>query len=115
MLQDYDPQSIINADEDFSRVMRLLENGHFNRFEPQVLDDVIHAVRNPDDPWMTAADFRGFIDAQEAAGRAYQNQQRWLRMSILNTASSGRFSTDRTMRDYNNDIWQLEAIPVKSP
>ncbi len=115
MLQDYDPQSIIDADEDFSRVMRLLENGHFNRFEPHVLDDVIRAIRNPDDPWMTAADFRSFIDAQEFAGRAYQDQQRWLRMSILNTASSGRFSTDRTMRDYNNDIWQLETIPIKSP
>jgi starch phosphorylase len=76
---------------------------------------VIRAIRNPDDPWMTAADFRSFIDAQEFAGRAYQDQQRWLRMSILNTASSGRFSTDRTMRDYNNDIWQLETIPIKSP
>ena len=53
--------------------MRLLDNGHFNQFEPGILDDVIAAVRNPDDPWMTAADFRGFIDAQEAAGMAYQD------------------------------------------
>ena len=45
--------------------MRLLDNGHFNRFEPGVLDDVIQAVRDPHDPWMTAADFRSFIDAQE--------------------------------------------------
>jgi len=108
--EGYDPQSIINADKDFRRVMRLLDNGHFNRFEPHVLDEVLAAVRDPRDPWMTAADFRAFVDAQEAAGQAYQNQQRWTRMSILNTAASGRFSSDRTMRDYNEDIWHLEAI-----
>jgi len=108
--EGYDPQSIINADKDFRRVMRLLDNGHFNRFEPHVLDGILAAVRDPRDPWMTAADFRAFVDAQEAAGQAYQNQQRWTRMSILNTAASGRFSSDRTMRDYNEDIWHLEAI-----
>jgi starch phosphorylase len=108
--ETYDPQSIIEADEDFVRVMRLLDNGQFNRLEPGVLDDVIHAVRNPRDPWMTAADFRAFIDAQQAAGEAYQDRTRWLRMSILNSACSGRFSTDRTMLDYNRDIWRLEAI-----
>jgi len=108
--EDYDPETIIELDEDFTRVMRLLVNGHFNRFEPNVLDEVIQAVQDPDDPWMTAADFRSFIDAQEAAGEAYKNPQHWTRMSILNSAASGRFSTDRTMRDYNEDIWHLEAI-----
>jgi len=113
--EGYDPQTIIDIDEDFTRVMRLLDNGHFNRFEPRVLDDVLAAVRNPRDPWMTAADFRAFVDAQEAAGQAYQDQQRWTRMSILNSATSGRFSTDRTMRDYNEDIWHLEAIATPAP
>ena len=108
--ENYDPQSLIDADQDFTRVMRLLDNGHFNRFEPGALDDVIAAVRDPQDPWMTAADFRSFVDAQELAGQAYKDQQRWLRMSILNCATSGRFSTDRTMRDYNEDIWHLEAV-----
>jgi starch phosphorylase len=108
--ENYDPASIIAEDRDFNRVMRLLENGHFNRFEPGVLDSVIRAVRDPRDPWMTAADFRGFLDAQVSAGQAFQDQPRWDRMSILNSAASGRFSTDRTMREYNQDIWQLEAI-----
>jgi len=113
--ENYDPETIIDLDEDFTRVMRLLDNGHFNRFEPHVLDEVIQAVRNPHDPWMTAADFRSFIDAQDAAGEAYQDSQRWTCMSILNTAASGRFSTDRTMCDYNEDIWHLEAITKPDP
>lgn len=108
--ENYNPQAIIDEDRDFRRVMRLLDNGHFNHFEPGMLDDVIAAIRNPQDPWMTAADFRSFINAQEEAGTAYQDRSHWTRMSILNSANSGRFSTDRTMRDYNRDIWRLDPI-----
>jgi starch phosphorylase len=106
----YNPQAIIDNDPDFKRVMDLLQSGHFNHFEPGIFDAIIQSIREPADPWMTAADFRSFIDAQERAGRAYQDETRWTRMSILNTAHSGRFSTDRTMRDYNRDIWRLDPI-----
>jgi len=108
----YDPQAIIDADEDFARVIALLESGHFNRFEPNIFDPVIQSIRESADPWMTAADFRSFIDAQDEAGSAYKDREYWTKMSILNTASSGRFSTDRTMRDYNEDIWKLDPIQL---
>ena len=94
--------------------MDLLKGGHFNRFEPGVLDPVIHAVLNPDDPWMTAADFNAFIQAQRQAEQAYRDPDHWARMSLLNTAASGRFSTDRTMRDYNQEIWRLTPIGLTS-
>jgi len=113
--ENYDPQSIIENDRDFRRVMRLLEHGHFNQFEPGIFDAVIAAVRNPYDPWMTAADFRSYVDTQQAAGAAWQDPQHWTRMSILNSARSGRFSTDRTMQDYNRDIWRLEKISNGKP
>jgi starch phosphorylase len=77
-----------------------------------VFDPIIQAIREPADLWMTAADFRSFLDAQAAAGDVFKNRDAWTRMSILNTASSGRFSTDRTMRDYNDDIWKLEPIQL---
>ena len=108
----YDPNAIIDADEDLLRVMQLLESGHFNRFEPAVFDPLIQSIREPADLWMTAADFRSFIDAQELAAQAYLDEERWTRMSILNSAASGRFSTDRTMQDYNTDIWQAEPIKL---
>ncbi len=110
----YDPRAIIDADEDFTRVMRLLSSGHFNRFEPGVLDSVLQSMLEPADPWMTAADFRAFVDAQRLAGEAWLDGQRWTRMSILNTAASGRFSTDRTMSDYNEDIWGLEPLKLNN-
>ena len=105
---DYDPLSIIEADEDLSEVMALLESGHFNQFEPGIFDSVIDSIRNPQDPWMTAADFRTYVDAQERAAIAYQDIERWTSMSILNTAKSGKFSSDRTIAEYNNEIWRLK-------
>ena len=108
----YDPQSIIDADEDFARVLHLLESGHFNHFEPGIMDTIVQSIREPADLWMTAADFRQFVDAQVAASEAYKDRNRWTKMSILNTASSGKFSTDRTIRDYNDDIWKLDPIKL---
>ena len=110
----YDPQAIIDGDNDFRRVMDLLESGHFNHFEPGIFDSIIQSIKEPADMWMTAADFRTFIDAQAEAGKAYQDKAHWTRMSILNTACSGRFSTDRTMRDYNEDIWHVEPVSLES-
>lgn len=107
---NYDPRAIIDADEDFSRVMQLLGEGHFKGLEAGVLDAVTNSIHDPGDPWMTAADFRSFRDTQCRAGDAYRDVDHWTEMSILNCASSCRFSTDRTIRDYNKDIWRLTPI-----
>jgi glycogen phosphorylase len=107
----YDPCAIIEQDEDLKRVMNLLEWAHFNQFEPGIFDAVIGSMKSPHDPWMTIADFRSFVDAQKRVETAYQDTERWTRMSILNCAASGKFSTDRTITEYNDDIWKL--MPVK--
>ena len=106
----YNPREIVAGDEDLGRVMQLLESGHFNKFEHHIFDGIIHSIYSPDDPWVVAADFRSYVDAQENAARAYSDQENWARMSILNTASSGKFSTDRTMLDYNSEIWKLDRV-----
>jgi starch phosphorylase len=85
--------------------MHLVESGHFNQFEPGVFDAVSASVRSRDDAWMTAADFRSYVDAQKEVSLAYQDRERWTVKSILNTASSGRFSSDRTISEYNREIW----------
>jgi len=105
--KNYNPSQIIEEDEDFKRVMYLLENGHFNQFERRIFDEISRSIRDPNDPWMTAADFRSYIDTQILASKAYENQDSWTEMSISNTASSGKFSTDRTMMEYNRDIWKM--------
>ena len=108
----YDPHHYIAEDEDLARVFHLLESGHFNPTEPGIFDDIIAGLRSPRDPWMTVADFRSYVDAQQRAADAYRDRERWVRMSILNTACSGFFSTDRTMEEYNRDIWKLTPMDV---
>lgn len=103
----YQPEHIVEQDEDLKQVMHLLQCGHFNSFEHGIFDEVIASLLNPHDPWLTLADFRGYIDAQEKVAQAYRDRTRWIKMSMMNTASSGFFSTDRTMQEYNRDIWKL--------
>jgi starch phosphorylase len=110
--KNYNPQALIDTDEDLSRVIELLHGGHFNRNEPGVLDQIMQSVCSPSDPWFTAADFRGFVNAQQAVEAAFRDTDRWTKMSILNTAASGRFSTDRTIGDYNAEIWKLDPVEL---
>ncbi len=111
----YDPAAIIDADEDLRRVMELLTSGHFNLFEPGIFDPVIQSIYNPGDPWLTAADFRSYVDCQRLAARAYRDRDAWTRMSIINTATSGKFSSDRTILDYNREIWGLPQVAPQLP
>jgi len=109
----YNPNAIIESDEDFKRVMSLIECGHFNQFEPGLFASITGSIRCSNDPWLTAADFRSYVDAQQRASLAYQDKNAWLKMSIYNTAFSGKFSTDRTMQDYNREIWHLDSVAPK--
>jgi len=109
----YDPAKVLEVDQDLHRVMELLKSGHFNQFEGGIFDDIIASLMDPGDPWVTLADFRSYVEAQERAEAAFVERERWLRMSIINCARSGRFSTDRTMQEYNRDIWKLEPIEIE--
>jgi starch phosphorylase len=110
----YNPAAVLEADQGARRVLDLLRSGHFNRFEVGIFDDIIASVLDPDDPWMTLADFRSYVEAQDRVETAFLERERWLRMSVVNTARSGRFSTDRTMEEYNRDIWKLEPIEIEA-
>jgi starch phosphorylase len=108
--QNYNPAEIIKADSDLQNVMQLLESGHFNCFEPGIFNHIIDSLKSPHDPWLTLGDFRSYVDAQQEVSLAYQDKENWVSMSIENTASSGFFSTDRTMNEYNEEIWKLNKI-----
>lgn len=110
--KSYSPKDIIAADEDFKRVINLLECGQFNLLEPGIFVPIIEAIQHPDDPWMVAADFRSYVDTQRKVDYAYQDSERWCRMSILNTAASGWFSSDRTIKQYAEEVWKLQLKPL---
>ena len=103
----YRPQDYVDQDHELREALDLIATGHFNANEPGIFDMILGALLNPHDPWMTLADFRAYVEAQNRVALAWHDQANWTRMSILNTACSGFFSTDRTMREYNRDIWKL--------
>lgn len=103
----YNPQACIDADPDLHAVFHLLASGHFEDCQVGCFSPIIDSLKDPHDPWMTLVDFRSYIDAQQEVSIAYQDRARWIGMSIMNCASSGFFSTDRTMENYNRDIWKL--------
>ena len=90
--------------------MQLLEGGTFNASAPGVFSMLTAGLRNPYDPWLTIADLRSYIDAQKRVNAAYTDQERWNTMSILNTAASGWFSSDRTIGQYASEIWNVKAL-----
>lgn len=106
----YNPSEIIANNSDLNSVMHLLESGHFNLFEPGLFDDVISGIKSKDDAWLTAHDFASYIAAQREVDKAYADQTHWTQMSILNTAASGLFSSDRTIGQYCDDIWHLTPL-----
>ena len=104
---DYRPWQYVEQDQDLREVIDLIRCGHFNPSEPGIFDSILDGMLSPSDPWMTLADFRGYVEAQQAVSTAWQDTEKWTQMSIMNTACSGFFSTDRTMMEYNRDIWKL--------
>lgn len=110
----YDPQQIIDQNSDLADVMQLLQSGHFNLFEPCLFDDVINAIKSPNDPWLVAHDFESYIKAQKLVEEAYTDKAHWTKMSILNTAASGLFSSDRTISQYSDDIWHLTPLETNT-
>ena len=102
---NYDPNNIISLNPDLQAVMSLIESGHFDLAESNLFGPIVSAIRSPHDPWLTAADFESYVEAQVLVSQAFGEKSRWAEMAILNTASSGRFSSDRTIRDYRDDIW----------
>jgi len=107
---DYRPNEIIAADEEIGRIMQLLESGHFNQNEPGVFDILTAGLRSRYDQWLTIADLRSYIDTQQQVAQTYSDQQTWVRKSILNSAASGKFSSDRTISEYAKDIWKLRPL-----
>ena len=110
----YDPQSVLDQHDDVRKIIDAVRDNEFSADEPGLFQSLLDGALSPHDPWMTIADLPAFIASQQSVADAYRDQDNWQAMSIINSAMSGRFSTDRTMADYNEDIWSLTPL-TESP
>ena len=108
----YSPAAYYRDDAELKAAIDALTSGAFSGGDREAFEPVIASLRQWDE-YMVLADYRPYLDCHDqAAGPAWADQDRWTRMSILNTARSGFFSSDRTVRGYCRDIWHAEPVPV---
>jgi starch phosphorylase len=109
--QGYRPHDLYLADPELREVIDLLRSGFFSRGDPDLfrplVDNLLHS-----DPYLVLADFRAYVECQQRVSAAYHDTEQWARMSIVNCARSGKFSSDRTIREYSRDIWHVHPVPV---
>ncbi|MEE9334623.1 MAG: glycogen/starch/alpha-glucan phosphorylase [Granulosicoccaceae bacterium] len=110
---NYSPAKYIEADPRIKTIVDAINAGQFDGSDAELVKRVMHAAQSNTDPWMTFADLGSYIDAQSEVETLWKDQPAWSRKSLLNTAASARFSSDRTINDYNNDIWKLQALSAK--
>ncbi|HYP18219.1 MAG TPA: glycogen/starch/alpha-glucan phosphorylase, partial [Opitutus sp.] len=109
----YRPWDIYQRDEELRAVVDWLGSDYFTPGEHGAFSLVHHSLLGGGDPYMVLADFRAYSDAQAAVDAAYRDQAGWAKKAILNTARVGKFSSDRTIREYAEQIWKLPAVGVK--
>ena len=108
----YNPWDFYNADEELRAVIDWLGSSYFTPNEPHGFGALHHSLLAGGDPFKVLADFRAYCDCQAKVDAAYRDPAKWAKMAILNTARMGKFSSDRTIREYAKDIWNLPTVPV---
>ncbi len=113
----YKPEEIFNTDQDIRRVLMQLINGYYSPQDPELFRDIYNSLLNTKnsakaDTYFILKDFRSYAEAQKRVEAAYRDENWWARAAMLNTASAGKFSSDRTIEEYVRDIWHLEKIHV---
>lgn len=111
--EGYRPSDWCCRDTELLAVIALLRSGFFSRGDTQLFEPLLNGLLDYD-PYFVCADFAAYRDCQQQVGEAYRDRDRWVRMSILNAARTGKFSSDRTIREYCRDIWRVEPVPIKA-
>jgi starch phosphorylase len=107
----HNPWFYYDTNPELKRVMDMIASGLFSPTEPDLFLPLLDSLL-VDDPYMVMADYAAYVQCQEHVSRTYEDQERWTRMSILNAARIGRFSADRTISEYAQQIWHVKPIPV---
>ncbi|EET59595.1 phosphorylase, glycogen/starch/alpha-glucan family [Marvinbryantia formatexigens DSM 14469] len=115
----YYPENIFNSDQDIRRVLMQLINGTYAPNDPEMFRDIYDSLLNTKssdraDTYFILADFKSYAEAQRRVEEAYRDEARWAKMAMLNTACSGKFTSDRTIQQYVDEIWHLDKEVIEA-
>ena len=115
---DYNPMDIFNQDQDIRKVLTQLINGFYSPNNSELFRDLYNSLLNTQvtsraDMYFVLKDFRSYAEAQEKVQETYEDQELWAKKAIINMANVGKFSSDRTIQEYAEDIWGIEPIDIK--
>ena len=115
----YNPMDYFNNDQDIRRVLMQLINGEYAPDDPERFRDIYDSLLNTNssdraDTYFILADFKSYAEAQERVEKAYRDETGWARIAMMNTACSGKFTSDRTIQQYVDEIWHLDKVTVEA-
>ena len=113
----YNPMDIFNSDEDIRKVLMQLVNGFYSPHDPELFRTLYNSLLNTEstdkaDRYFILKDFRSYADAQKKIEEFYRDEDRWAKAAILNVACSGKFTSDRTIQEYVDEIWKLDKVKL---
>jgi len=108
----YSPNKFIEKSPQLKEVLRLIEIGHFSNGDKELFKPLLNSLTGSD-PFFVMADFEDYLKTQEIVSKAWNDKQQWNKMALLNTARSGYFSSDRSIREYCDSIWKVSPMPVE--
>ncbi|WP_137167377.1 glycogen/starch/alpha-glucan phosphorylase [Salinimonas lutimaris] len=111
----YNPKDYYYKDAEIKAILDWLETDYFTPGKPGALVSIKQSLLDLGDPYLVLADFRAYSDAQIEVDKAYRDKERWAQMAIINTAKMGKFTSDRSIQDYVDRVWNLNACPVSRP
>jgi len=109
--QGYNPLDIYHSNPELKAVIDLISDGYFSGGDRELFRPLVNSLLHRD-PYMLLADFQSFVECQSQVSQAYMDTEHWTRMSILNVARSGKFSSDRTIKEYCQDIWKVKPVKI---
>ncbi len=106
----YNPYEYLQNDNELRRAIELIDSNHFCKTESGLFKPILETLFEKGDKYMLLADYRSYIETQEAVDRLYRDPKEWTKKSILNTANMGKFSSDRSIKEYAEQIWGVKAL-----
>ncbi|AFL75509.1 glycogen/starch/alpha-glucan phosphorylase [Thiocystis violascens] len=110
--EGYRPADYLAGDDELKAVMELIGSGHFSGGDSEVFRPLVENLTQSD-PFLVLADYAAYVACQEGVSAAWADQEQWTRMSIINCARGGKFSSDRAIAEYAREIWGLQSVPIQ--